>query len=603
MSKLLLLLQNENSLLNYRIPDNSFSEIICIFYKSNISPASKTKNFTFRKPDEYGICHYYIQIWEEAVKAAKEWYANSRDLKYYRCTLVDEEIILMTLAPLFQKIVFFTGLIDKALARDKDIHNASILTDEKEIKEIVENIFKKNRVNILRLHSTPPVNKQKEQYNGTREPGLLSVILTFFHSKSRSARDLESVKNKILFLSRTKRHPKIIDHLSGYFDSKVTCFRIITDNILLHRTVPEANYLWGYVNAGIIWNIISFYALLKINRLKTRIFRNKDSDSSSGPDFSKQILLLYDNNILKIMLAFEVVHNLLKKERPSLVVSQDDVSRLDHIFASVAKKMSIPTLCLQHGMFGNNYLRILELNQFTTMAFWGEYACRIAKNKGYAGRCAVTGYPFHDQIFNRDKIAERATCLKKQLSIPEDSITKIVTIFSQAVYEEWDGISLADKEYFIKTVITAVRNIDTNIILVIKKHPRETDKVCSKILASLASKNNILIVDDVDLFGLLSISDIVITMFSTVALEAVLFRKPAILISVGDQISYESFKYCRLNGDLNKDTEYIRQVIQNIISDPSTYKVSDFIVEDISGSDGNSSLKLSKLIQETLRSS
>lgn len=74
-----------------------------------------------------------------------------------------------------------------------------------------------------------------------------------------------------------------------------------------------------------------------------------------------------------------------------------------------------------------------------------------------------------------------------------------------------------------------------NILLVLKPHPLETDLTYFKSIAKEAGVSNYRIITTVDLYQLLTISDYVVTSFSTVGTEAVYFKKPLIIYDPLDQ--------------------------------------------------------------------
>jgi len=79
-------------------------------------------------------------------------------------------------------------------------------------------------------------------------------------------------------------------------------------------------------------------------------------------------------------------------------------------------------------------------------------------------------------------------------------------------------------------VFTSVKDLE-NVELVLKLHPAEKDDFdYYRNIAKKAACNNFRIVLEFDLYLLISISDIVITCFSTVGAETVYFNKPLIIL-------------------------------------------------------------------------
>ena len=91
------------------------------------------------------------------------------------------------------------------------------------------------------------------------------------------------------------------------------------------------------------------------------------------------------------------------------------------------------------------------------------------------------------------------------------------------------GGVLQDSE-IIPALIKAVDEI-SDVRLIIKAHPLADVKLLKKIVKSTKSKK-VKVLIDVNLYELLKISDLLVSVASTVVIEAMLFDKPVMLINV-----------------------------------------------------------------------
>ena len=135
----------------------------------------------------------------------------------------------------------------------------------------------------------------------------------------------------------------------------------------------------------------------------------------------------------------------------------------------------------------------------------------------------VTGQPGFDRIlqkkFNKNQ-------LMTELRIPKDK--NIVVLATQPLV----GIiwTKEDRKKFIEIVCSAMSDF-TDKQLVIKLHPAENIEIYQEILAGIG-EDKAIICQDVDIHDLLNACDLLMTVHSTVALEAMIFDKPVITINL-----------------------------------------------------------------------
>lgn len=135
----------------------------------------------------------------------------------------------------------------------------------------------------------------------------------------------------------------------------------------------------------------------------------------------------------------------------------------------------------------------------------------------------VTGQPGFDRIlrkkFNKNQ-------LMTELSIPK-SKGVVVLATQPLVGSIWTE---EDRKKFIEIVCSAMSDF-TDKQLVIKLHPAENIESYQEILADIGGDKAI-ICRDVEIHDLLNACDLLMTVHSTVALEAMIFDKPVITINL-----------------------------------------------------------------------
>ncbi len=139
-----------------------------------------------------------------------------------------------------------------------------------------------------------------------------------------------------------------------------------------------------------------------------------------------------------------------------------------------------------------------------------------------ADKVFVTGQPRFDLIGQKKYDRKR---FMAELGVPEDK--GIVVLATQPLGSFWTE---GDREEFINTVISALSEFPEKQ-LVIKLHPGEKMAEYQQMLAKM-EEDRAIICQKIDLYELLHACDLLMTVHSTVALEAMLLNKPVITINL-----------------------------------------------------------------------
>lgn len=208
---------------------------------------------------------------------------------------------------------------------------------------------------------------------------------------------------------------------------------------------------------------------------------------------------------------------------PDIICLMPDGGLLQQLASALAKKYNIPTLACSAAIDTGNarsYIRHLHANKVAAM---GEISKEIYLESGLEpARIIVTGIAHFDQLFNRNTELDSQVLM----SCGIDPGKKYI-IFTT------DNIDYNETETMLIGVINATMKIG-DIQLVVKVHPGE-DIEKYQILADKYHDSRINIVKDIDLYALISNCELLITKYSTTALEAMMIDKQVITINLSGE--------------------------------------------------------------------
>lgn len=235
------------------------------------------------------------------------------------------------------------------------------------------------------------------------------------------------------------------------------------------------------------------------------------------------------NKLLDVVRYIETTKYILNRDKIDIIVLINDVLPFEKSVVKVADKFDIPSLVIQHGLCSSyNPVGYLPLSA-TKMAVWGDYSRKWMINRGVdENRLVITGAPFFDRYFYRKPGKDVYTELKI------DRCKKIVLYTLECSPKNVMFIKFLILPNQHKKRISAIFNTFKNLpdlFLVIKVHPSVKDSSIIDIASEETGFKNYKVVYDIDIYNLLSISDLVITSWSTVGLEAILLGKPLMIIN------------------------------------------------------------------------
>jgi len=204
--------------------------------------------------------------------------------------------------------------------------------------------------------------------------------------------------------------------------------------------------------------------------------------------------------------------------KPNIVVVMTDGPLFERAFILLGKRLFFPSLRLQIGIVGFQH----EQGDFMVdkMAVTGQMAKDIIlKTCGVpSDKLIVTGSPVYDKLVNTDTFFSKdLICRKLDLDVNK----KIVVFATENLSPQKNGM-------MAKVVCKVMKNFP-EVQFVIKVHPAEQDILLYESIARDVGRKCI-VVRDFDIHQILYVSDIVLLCFSTTGIEAMILKKPLIIL-------------------------------------------------------------------------
>ena len=387
-----------------------------------------------------------------------------------------------------------------------------------------------------------------------------------------SASPKERSGNKILLNVTIGRTQVVVDPKSGnkwkeslYLGPVIRELRENSTNDILFLytfTNPFSIIVPGEVKSNGVttrpWEYYLTWKILRTLSKQNKRLKNVWKQLESSPSFKELLLYkdipLWDTLKDELRLRFytyfpsfikniETSKTIIEKENVKAVAIADESSFCNKSLLVAAYPKKIPTLVVQTGVMGANNLfleygsTVAELEGSPSkhplfpskFSVYGDGSRDILKEAGYPfyDSITVTGQPRYD-ILTRASETFDAEEFRRKLNIPPDK--KLVLIASQP------SSTFGNSEVFLRNVLQALK-ADPRIRIVIKPKPHPSD-AAEKWHRQLAEKMGVEVIvlpRNSDTNEALYACDVLITFFSTVALEAIILDKPVVTVNLTDQ--------------------------------------------------------------------
>jgi hypothetical protein len=302
--------------------------------------------------------------------------------------------------------------------------------------------------------------------------------------------------------------------------------------------------------------------------------------------------------------SIEIAKIMVDNEKPiSIILPCEYCTNFSYASLIIGQKRRIQTIALQHGIitphsfeykFTSNEKRNRGPNSKlsvlpTKFAVYGASTKKVLQRLLYpTARIAVTGSPQYDTLFHFKKLLDRNRILKA-LNVDPDK--RIITLTTQPILT---------KEVLMRIVLNAVKGLE-DVVLVVKPHPAENKKSYADFIEKTKIPNAIVLASDYNTMKALCVCDLVITMFSTTALEAMMLEKPVITINVEEETASP---FAKGGPTMNVSTsKELLQAINGVLTNHDLRKSlidrqNTFLSEQMYGMDGQSSKRATDFIKK-----
>ena len=210
---------------------------------------------------------------------------------------------------------------------------------------------------------------------------------------------------------------------------------------------------------------------------------------------------------------------------PRCIVVGNDIGVLESSFLSLAKSHQVSTVLVQDGLYWTSSKADIKEHaaQGTQgcdlVCTWGAGISKRLMDLGVSSKVVITGNPRYDLVNDRST------------ELPLDSEvlnTKIKILVAGQCFAKYGHMSISDEKLMYKRLLSLLANKE-DVHIYFKLHPQQDEAYYKPLLEEQIHK--ITLITSGDSISLLKQMDVLVTINSTVAVEAILCRVPTILMN------------------------------------------------------------------------
>jgi UDP-N-acetylglucosamine 2-epimerase len=319
---------------------------------------------------------------------------------------------------------------------------------------------------------------------------------------------------------------------------------------------------------------------------------------------------LFNRKFIEAVKYIEMMKQVVKVEKPDIIVIVDEYGLYGRAAILASKMYNIPILAIQHGVFTTKELGYFHYhNEISTdpvisykycpipdkTAVSGQYYKNILTNSGsyQTNNVIITGQPKYDVLYYANKIFDK----KKIYDKLKVNYNKKVIVLATQPYPK------NENELLLRSVFTELKKFP-DIQLVVKLHPNEYDKSFHQMIANETGIDAI-IVKGINLYELLYACDLMMTVDSTVAVEAMILNKPVIAVTLpGSSFVVPYAKYGVAVGVYK--SENISSAVIKVLNDKQIRKklqsnIKKFVYNHLYKIDGLASKRIVNIINNMIK--
>jgi len=505
-----------------------------------------------------------------------------------------------TIYPKFKKAINFIERFQEFL--DNENPSKVIISENFENFDIIKQICIQKNIPIIKnnIHYVKHVildigknNLQSKRYSKIFNQKN-QKRKSLFYEKSKN---IPNIKNKILFVIPTIYHRKIIDNKTGhsvygeYIQQSIIDYTNKNNDIVGfdvdYTFNGDFNVLKSRLDSKIDWIPIE---LIQSNNSKNKYdnFINQYLKIISDKDFQNLFqfnrislwrtlspifkMLTYAPYIPSYVNFLDSVETYFKKNKPKFIFLSYETGPYALAIILAAQKNKIKTIGVAHGtidkfnpMYSYDQIRDpknpLGFPIPDTTLVHGEFSKNTLLNQGYpSNNIIVYGNPTFFNLNELKNSLENKNLFEKYDINKNQKVILYGTEFLQEYYSAQGRYNYNSLVW--KNLLVNFGN-DPNYLLILKPHPNENTSIYEKILDK-ASVNNAKIINE-DLFELIHISSVVVSIFSNIMTDALSFEKPVIRLTF-DNIEH-TVPYEKYNVVLTSNIENLHFNIKKILND------------------------------------
>lgn len=538
----------------------------------DVSSKSKTKEIIYVREEDFEIPHgedYKIAI-QELDKIQNTEFNGKPFIEHFLYNDVSLWwFIYQSLISRYKKVTNFTKkfseFLDETNPRNIQVNNLEKLEIIKKIctqknitcsyskSSYLKFSFKQKSRNSTKKHRFEKITREKTK----KRKNLFLQTLN----------NIPTIKNKLIFVIPTIYRRQILDTKIGmategeYIQQSI--INLLNQNDVVGIDIDytfkgDFQVLLNRLNEKISW----FPAELLLNekqKLEHKKFLGEYNRLISNSDFKKIFVfngvslwseiesifkeMEFSPHIPLYLDLIDSITDYFKKNTPKAVFLPYETGPIALAFVAACKKLGIITIGVQHGYIYEfnpmySYGNSLESNQKLGfmlpdyLLLFGDYVKNLLIKNGYPSKkLLVFGNPaffgLHKILKNFDK-----KYLTNKFRIKQNQ--KIILFTSGKLQNYYSSHGKYDYDERIWEYLTKNFGNNQDYFLILKPHPQEKNtKVYEEILKNHNCDNAIITHDNI--YNLICLSDIVISVFSSTMIDSLCFRKPVIRVKFGDE--------------------------------------------------------------------
>lgn len=290
-------------------------------------------------------------------------------------------------------------------------------------------------------------------------------------------------------------------------------------------------------------------------------------------------------NVIAKIVAF--ITRVLNLPKPDIIVYYTR-AYICEVIILIGKQLGVPSLLLLHmGLLGNNFSNRKFLAD--KIAAMGPFGKKIMTQNGFQEeRVIVTGRTVYDKIL-RTYYSKHHICAKRGIN----PFTNIVLYCT-------DNFPPSEAQSCAYHVCKAVKQLPNTQLIIYVHYSERNLKIYRNILGKL--NMTAYVTQKENPFKLMSICDVLVTGYSTTALDAMLMGKPAVTFNYTEKLSPIPYAESGATWGVHDDDELLEALNQLLFNSSAIEKLrsnwSSFIFDHAYKLDGKASKRVADLMEK-----